>query len=76
VETRQELKVWESAWCSHTGQDQAVSPFRPSLVDDPDTALLLLRHDSEVLGGMAANRGGGVVGVTNGRGSSSLWLRP
>jgi hypothetical protein len=75
VETRQELEVWDSAWCIYTGQDQAVTPFRPVLLDDPDVAFLLVRHGSEVLGGLVANRGGGVVGVTNvfaGRGS--WWL--
>jgi hypothetical protein len=65
VETRQQLEVWERAWCGYTKQDQAVSPFRPVLVDDPDIAFLIVRHDSEVLGGLVANRGGGAVGVTN-----------
>jgi hypothetical protein len=52
VETAQELEVWKGAWCTYTDQDQAVAPFPPVLVDDPDIAFLLVRHGSEVLGGL------------------------
>ena len=75
VETPQQLEVWESAWCTHTGHDQAVSPFRAALLDDPDVAVLVVWQDSQPVGGLIANRGGGVVGVTNmfaGRGSWQL----
>jgi hypothetical protein len=65
VQTRQELEAWEGAWTRHTGRDQGVSPFRVGLLDDPDVAFLIARRDSQTLGGFIANRGGGVVGVTN-----------
>ncbi len=63
-----ELKRWEFAWGDELGNISAIPQqriFLPSLLEDPDIALLAACQGEEIVGGAIANRTGDVVGISN-----------
>jgi hypothetical protein len=63
-----QLAAWEAAW----RRDQSPAPdelparmFPETLLADPDIAFLAASRDGQIVAGAAANRGGGVVGISN-----------
>ncbi len=66
VDSADGLRGWESAWSVGQSQhERTVRVFLPALLEDPDIAFFSVMDGPEVVAGLAANRGGGVIGVTN-----------
>ncbi len=67
VDTQEALWEWESAWnIAHPEDERAGSLVFPlSLLEDPDISFLSVWDGSELVAGLVANHGAGVVGVSN-----------
>jgi hypothetical protein len=66
VDSGDGLRQWESAWSvGQSQQDRPMPVFLPAVLQEPDIAFLSLMDGTELAAGLVANRGGGVVGVSN-----------
>jgi hypothetical protein len=68
IDGASELAAWEAAWSRDpTNRHSAPSPrlFLPSLVADREVAFIAAYAGPEIVAGAIANRGDGVVGVSN-----------
>jgi hypothetical protein len=59
-----ELDRWEAAW-RENGSPAETRVFLPALIADPDVALFAADRDGRIVGGWAANRTPGAVGLSN-----------
>jgi len=59
-----ELERWEAAW-RENGSPAETRVFLPALIADPDVALFAASRDGRIVGGCAANRTPGAVGLSN-----------
>lgn len=60
------LLEWESAWrVDQPEQPRAGRPFVPALLERSDVAFLSVSDGPDLVAGLVANRGAGVVGVSN-----------
>jgi hypothetical protein len=59
-----ELERWEAAWRDN-GSPADTRVFVPALITDPDVALFAASRDGRIVGGCAANRTSGAVGLSN-----------
>jgi hypothetical protein len=59
-----ELERWEAAWRDN-GSPADTRVFLPALIADADVALFAAYRDGRIVGGCAANRTAGAVGLSN-----------
>lgn len=59
VTTQSELNRWEAAWGEQT------EVFKPSLLSNDDVELVYVEQDGNLIGGLAANRSGRALGISN-----------
>jgi hypothetical protein len=64
VATAGELDAWETAWREH-GSPADRRVFLPGLLDDPSVHQFAMFRGDRIVAGFAANRSGGVLGLSN-----------
>ena len=64
IATAEELDAWETAWREH-GSPADRRVFLPGLLDDPSVHLFAMFRGDRIVAGFAANRSGGMLGLSN-----------